>query len=280
MASQRVFQLVWILFFAGFGGVSTISSQGAAYDLYLFAGQSNMDGRGKAAELNDAQRTLFTNIIIYYRNPPHSTEGWKPLGPGYSIAPGYKGGLPSPTFGPEMGFAFAMNATQPSRQFAFIKGSKGGSSLSKDWKPGAKGQPETQGPCYRNFLETIRLATNALAQAGHSFQWRGLLWHQGESDAKSTTEEYQQRLTAFMARLRDDIGTPNLPVVVGDLFDNGERDTVRAALRAVGTSGPQYGFASAKGTKTWDNGTHFDVPSQLLLGQRYAEAILKIYAER
>ncbi len=78
------------------------------YDVYLLAGQSNMDGRGKAADLSEAQRQPFEEAIIFYRNPPAASDGWKPLAPGYSIAPGYKGGLPSPTFGPEIGFARSM----------------------------------------------------------------------------------------------------------------------------------------------------------------------------
>ncbi len=67
-----------------------LPARAANYDVYLFAGQSNMDGRGKVADLSAEQR----------------------------------------------------------RPFAFIKGSKGGTSLSRDWKPGT-------GPCYRNLIETV-----------------------------------------------------------------------------------------------------------------------------
>ncbi len=249
---------------------------GADYDVYLFAGQSNMDGRGSADDLNESQRQPFEDVVIYYRRPPHTTDGWKALGPGYSIPPRYNGGLPSTTFGPELGFALAMTKALPERQFAFIKGSQGGTSLRADWNPGHTGQPETQGPCYRNFLETIRLATNDLTQAGHSLRLCGLLWHQGESDSKSAADVYQQQLLQFVARIREDTGVADLPVVVGEVFDNGERDAIRAALHTVGNSGPRLGFVSSEGTTTWDNGTHFDAASQLLLGQRYAQAMLTI----
>lgn len=252
------------------------AASGADCDVYLMAGQSNMDGRGKADNLTEAQRQLFQDVVIYYRNPPHTTEGWKPLGPGYSIAPKYKGGLPSPTFGPELGFAMVMSKAQPARQLALIKGSKGGTSLREDWHPGVKGKPDTQGPCYRNFVETIRLATDELTEGGQSFKLCGLLWHQGESDSKSSTDVYQKRLLQFIARIREDTGVADLPAVVGEVFDNGKRDSVRAALRAVGTSGPRLGFVSAEGTKTFDSGTHFDAASQWKLGERYAEAMLKI----
>jgi lysophospholipase L1-like esterase len=36
------------------------------------------------------------------------------------------------------------------------------------------------------------------------------------------------------------------------------------------------GFASAEGLKTWDGGTHFDAAGQIALGERFAEAMLKL----
>ncbi|MCX5683085.1 MAG: hypothetical protein NT049_05295 [Planctomycetota bacterium] len=251
-----------------------------AYDLYLLAGQSNMDGRGKAADLIETQRKPFESAVIFYRNPPASSETFKPLAPGYSIAPGYKGGLPSQTFGPEIGFALAMTRAAPAVPLALIKGSKGGTSLSKDWAPGAKGKPDTQGPCYRNFIETVAMATGQLKRDGHTFTLRGLLWHQGESDASSPAEVYEQRLAEFIARVREDLAAPDLPVVVGEVFDNGKRDTVRAALRATPAKVPHTGFASVEGLKTWDAGTHFDAAGQIILGERFAEAMLKLVSAK
>ncbi len=109
-------------------------------------------------------------------------------------------------FGPEIGFAASMIDARKDNPIALIKGSKGGTSLSKDWNPGTKGKPESQGPCYRNFIETIRLADKALEERGDSATLRGILWHQGESDASSSAARYQEELTNFIARLRDDVG--------------------------------------------------------------------------
>jgi iduronate 2-sulfatase len=248
---------------------------GTHYDLYLLVGQSNMDGRGKAKDLTPDQREPAP-AIIFYRNPPASSDGWKPLGPGYSTAPGYKGSLPSPTFGPEIGFAVAMLAAQPDHPLALIKGSKGGTSLAKDWKPGEKDKPQTQGPCYRNMIETIHLALKELASRGDTYTLDGILWHQGESDSRSTEEVYLQELTTLIARMREDVGQPDLPFVIGEVYNNGKRDAVRAAQQAVAKAVPHVGFASADGLKTWDGGTHFDAASQLLMGKRFAEATLKL----
>lgn len=251
-------------------------ANGADYDLYLFAGQSNMDGRGQTANLTEAQQRPSEKTIIFYRNPPYASDGWQPLAPGFSIPPKHKSGVPSPTFGPEIGFASAMEQAQPDRRFGFIKGSKGGTSLRRDWNPGKKEDPDSQGMIYRNFIETVRLATNALSKDGHTYKLRGLFWHQGESDSKSSAETYHRRLAEFAARIREDLNAPRLPIVVGEVFDNGKRDGVRKALRQFGESESAGGFVSSAGTTTWDPGTHFDARSQLLLGGRYAEAMLQL----
>lgn len=252
------------------------ATKGEEFELYLLAGQSNMDGRGKAAKLTEEQRRPSKHAIIFYRNPPHHSEGWKPLEPGYSIAPKYKGGLPSGTFGPELGFVAALTKAQAGKNFAIIKGSKGGTSLRVDWKPGEKGKPETQGPRYRHFIETIRLAKAALKEDGNTAKLRGLIWHQGESDAKAGAKIHQERLAQFMARIREDTGEAKLPIVLGQVFDNEKRDKVREAILKASEADRLTGFISAEGTTTWDQGTHFDAKSQLVLGERFAEAILEL----
>ena len=255
-----------------------LTLQGLDYDLYLFAGQSNMDGRGKTADLSEAQRRPSENTIIFYRNPPHASDAWQALAPGFSIPPKHRGGIPSPTFGPEIGFTEAMSKAQPGRRFAFVKGSKGGTSLRTDWQPGVKGEPDSQGSIYRNFIETVRLAVSALTADGYTFQLRALLWHQGESDSKSSADLHHRRLVEFAARVREDLESPKLPIVVGEVFDNGGRDSVRAALRLLAEGDPACALVSSSGTTTWDPGTHFDAKSQLLLGHRYADAVLKLSA--
>lgn len=199
----------------------------ADYDVYLLAGQSNMDGRGAVSDLDDQRRAPFDDAIIFYRNLQASSEDWRPLGPGFSIPVKYKGGLPSPTFGPELGFAAAMFEAHPIRKLALIKGSKGGTNLRADWKPRTHGDPNSQGPRYRDFIETIEIATKKLSDRGDTYTLHGLLWHQGESDAKSKTEVYQKRLKKFFVRIREDVGVPDPPVVVGFVLLSQKFENIR-----------------------------------------------------
>ena len=235
-----------------------------------------MDGRGKVSELSEAQQKPSDQAIIFYRNSKTSSDGWQPLKPGFSLPPKYRDKLPSPTFGLEIGFAEAMLKAQPNAKLALIKGSQGGTNLRADWKPGVKGDPESQGPQYRDLVKTIQLATSELSKRGDTYTIRGLLWHQGESDKKSKPKLYAGRLNELIARIREDVGVPDLPVVVGEVFDNGERDNVRKATQNVAKASPTVGLVTCEDTKTSDPGTHFDTASQLILGSRYAEQIRKL----
>lgn len=251
------------------------------YDVYVLAGQSNMDGRGVASELTEAQRVPIDNAIIYYRNELISSEGWKPLATGFSVPPKHKSGLPSPTFGPEIGFARAMSQSSRAAdgslaKLALIKGSRGGTSLRKDWNPGIQGDPQSQGPQYRDMIETIGIALAELEQRGDTWECKGLLWHQGESDSQSSAKVHQGRLNALIARFREDLQVDDLPVVLGQVDDNGKRDGVREAIEAVSGQGVRVGLVAAEGLTTWDEGTHFDAKSQLEMGERFAEQVIRI----
>ena len=257
----------------------TLASQSASgenYDVYLLAGQSNMDGRGMVSKLSDEQQKPIDQAIIFYRNEKISSDGWQPLEPGFSLPPKYRGKLPSPTFGLEIGFARAILKTQPEIKLALIKGSKGGTNLRADWKPGVNGNKASQGPQYRDFIETIQLATAELTKRGDTFTIRGLLWHQGEADKKLSLKGYARRLNTLIDRIREDVGVSDLPVVVGEVFDNGKRDSVREATQSVAKASLTVGLATCEGTTTIDPGTHFDAASQLLMGERYAEQMKKL----
>ena len=235
-----------------------------------------MDGRGLNSDLTDAEVDAVKGAIIFYNNPPLTTAGWVPLKPGYSRPPKYKAQLPSPKFGPEIGFATEMLRASQQQKIAIIKASEGGTNLRSDWQPGVAEDPAGQGPCYRNFVETIKLATDQLTKEGHTYEIRAMLWHQGESDSKAAPKIHQERLTNLIARVRSDCKIPELPVVLGQVFDNGKRDKVRTAIQATAEAVDHVSLVTAEGLTTWDEGTHFDAASQITLGQRFAKQTMEI----
>lgn len=258
--------------------VSVITmSATAATKVFILAGQSNMDGRGKKSELTgDLEKWAKpqADVRIAYSNStirgPYTSGGFKPLEPGYSVPPGsnklgdkYK--LPAATFGPEVSFGRTIADALPSDKIVIIKFSEGGTSLHKDWK---LDQPAG---LYEQFLAFTQ---KSLKDLNDTYELAGMVWHQGEADASLKAGEYQKLLTAFIERVRKDLNAPQLPFVVAEVFDNKERDAVRSAQRATTQAVAQTIFVPASDLTTNDHGTHFDTKSQITLGQRIARACL------
>ena len=249
------------------------------YEVFLLAGQSNMDGRGAKKDLVGELASYAKpqpDVLIAFaagglHRPLTMSQGFVPLEPGYSGTPGQKaGGLPTGTFGPELSFGRTMANGLPGKHVALIKYAEGGTNLRADWNPDQKGS------LYEKFIDFTHVSIKALKDRGDTCELRGMIWHQGESDASLPTDQYQKMLTEFIRRVRTDLASKDLPFVIGEVYDNGKRDSVRTAQQAVAKTVAVTYFASAKGLKTFDGGTHFDAASQIELGQRLAEPLLKL----
>lgn len=255
-------------------------ARAAQYDVFLIAGQSNCDGRGAAADLTGELARYAApqpDVPIAYscsslRGPILTSGGFQPLQPGWSVAPGkYKPkSLPSGTFGPEVSFGRAMADALPDRHIALIKYAEGGTSLKKDWNPAVRDR------LYDAFLAFVAEQLKVLTDRGDTYTLRGMIWHQGESDASLPEGEYQTLLTDFIAKVREALGVPELPFGIGEVYDNGKRDRVRAGQRATAEAVAGAFFVSAEGLKTLDAGTHFDAASQIELGTRFGAGMVGV----
>lgn len=255
---------------AALSGVALLGTAAGAradhYEVFLVAGQSNCDGRGKASELTGPLARWAEpqeNVLVAYscsklRGPVLTSDGFQTLRPGWSVAPGRDRPtkLPSGTFGPEVSFGRGMADRLQGKKVALVKFAEGGTSLAKDWNP------EVKDRLYPAFLDFTRKSLKVLKDKGHTCTLRGMIWHQGESDAGLTAEEYQKHLTAFIARVRADIGVPDLPFGVGEVYDNGKRDTVRAAQKATAEKVKGVFLVPADGLKTFDGGRTSTPPAR------------------
>jgi len=247
------------------------------YEVFLRAGQSNMDGRApikdlvgdlaKYAKVND--KVLINFSAGGLKRPLTVSNGLKPLQPGYSGTPGNKNAnsLPTKTFGPEVSFGPAIAEALPGKKVLLIKFAEGGTSLGKDWNPNAKGK------LYENFIKFVKATQEMLKTKGDTCEIRGMLWHQGESDAGMAPGKYQEALTEFIAKVRGDLGVKDLPFVIGQVYDNGKRTNIIADQKATAKAVPKTGFLDAAGLETYDKGTHFDAKSQIEMGKRFAREI-------
>ena len=216
--------------------------------LFLLMGQSNMSGRG-AIEAQD----LVTDPRIWMMNkemnwvlakaPIHFDNGAARVGLAGE-------------------FAKTLVANDPNINVGLIPTAVGGTSLDK-WKAGDE------------------LYTNAVTRAREAMkhgQLAGILWHQGESDAKAAkVATYAERFSAMIAQLRTDLDAENVPVIMGELVPTRAANAgFDAALPAISAAVPLCTWVSSEGLSARKDNIHFDSASQRTLGKRYAAAFLEI----
>lgn len=255
-------------------GLLGLNASAADVDVYILAGQSNMDGRGVAEQLPEQLRSVQREVLIYYAHPadpkkqgeePTRSDAWQPVGAGYSVPTRSRRiELPSKTFGPEVSFAHAMNKAQPKgNRLAILKVSRGGTNLKSDWSP--------TGYMYQGLVKEIDKSLKALADKGHAATVRGVLWHQGESDSRHV-QTYPGELETLIANLREKLASPTLPFLIGELAPTKPK-AFREMQRKIAADNEGVFFVSSAELTTADK-THFDAASQVTLGQRFADVFL------
>lgn len=183
-------------------------------DLWLLAGQSNMDGYGKLIDVDEpghgvscffygnrwgiAQDPLCSLMESVY--PVH----WHVKGDRQEILHAIQrdrvhgGGLGVP-FGKYM-------LEQTGIPIGLIMASHGGTSMS-EWDPARAG--EGGNSLYGAMLKIVQEVGGKV---------KGCLWYQGESDAMpGKAEHYYERMKQLISSLREDLGDPRLPFIYAQL---------------------------------------------------------------
>ena len=262
-------------------------------DVYILAGQSNMDGRGQVNDLSAAQlASLENDTMISFLNPgsereramPTSnpndldagTNGFTALVPGGFSVDGTSARVLTPSFGPELSFGASIaEATGSNNQIALIKVSRGGTNLRNNWRADTTvddGPDEPIGYLYRALLEEVTTRLADLEADGFTPIVRGFVWHQGESDSNQVSG-YADRFVEFVEGVRAEFGA-DIPFVLGELSRTRDASPpFNANLPTVVARAPGLSFVSSEGLTTpADDTTHFDADGQIELGQRYAAA--------
>ena len=225
--------------------------------LFLLAGQSNMAGRGPLPEgppsEPDPNITFLTEDMTWSiaRDPLHFDRP-----PGCGVGPG-------------LSFARRVRERHPDWTIGLVPTAMGGSPL-ENWQPGRP-----------LLVEALRRARHAL----DSGVFRAVLWHQGEKDSSSmeTARTYGERLAKTIGGFRDGIGDPDLPFIAGEIGAFlAERPgpefpglhLVNAAIRELPKQVSNTAWVSAEGLTHKGDQVHLDTPSQIVFGNRYAEAYL------
>ena len=236
----------------------TTSRADTALQVFLLAGQSNMAGRG-AVEARDS----IVDLRVLRLGPDMR---WAPaVDPLHWDKPAIVG------VGPGRSFGLALAARHPTGRIGLVPAAVGGSPISS-WEPGAV-DPATRTRPYDDAMARVRAAL------GDGGRVRGILWHQGESDATAERSVvYAAKLRALIERFRSDLGDPDLPFVIGQLGEfpgrpwSADMRRVDSVHRAIAASTPNVAFVSTQGLRDKGDAVHFDAAAARELGARYAAA--------
>ncbi len=223
--------------------------------IYLCIGQSNMAGRAPFTE-EDAKpidRCLLLNAEDQWEAAAiplnkHSTIrkqiGMQKMNPSYM-------------------FAKTMLDADKDITIGLVVNAKGGTRIDQ-WEKGMeKHKPEE--PFYAQAIRRTKIAM----QTG---TLKGIIWHQGEANRKDP--KYIEKISQFIANLREDLGTPDLPFVCGQI-NMAEDQLINTLILELPKQVPHTGVVSAEGLVAMD-AWHFDRPSMIELGTRYGNKMLEV----
>jgi acetyl esterase/lipase len=230
------------------------------FHLYLLAGQSNMAGRGAVEEQD---RTPHPRVFTLNADGQW-VQATEPL---HFDKPKVAG------VGPGLAFARVMAEASPDVTIGLIPCAVGGTPISS-WQPG-KTDPATKTTPYDTAIARAK-------RARQDGTLKGLLWHQGESDAtEQLAPKYGNILEFTLSRFRDDLGVDDLPIVVGELApfklkDDPHAQRVNTELKYCPARLAYCASVSADGLTHKGDNLHLDSASARGLGKRYATAMLEL----
>ena len=261
---------------------------GAEADIWVLAGQSNMQGSGLITReykanpkilmfgLNNewmpavppthrvytAAAPVFKNLIMA-KNPGVTEEAWKKMSDGEARKPA---GL----IGPDLSFAESI-VSATGRNIGLLPCALGATSMA-DWNPANNDQGALS--LYGNMIERIRMVGGRI---------KGVLWYQGESEAGSqaTIDGFPTAFLNLVDSIRRDTAIPDLPFIYVQIsrfcYENQNSasgwEAIREQQRRVASSRPNLWMVPAIDLPL-DDLIHIGGPGQERLGRRLAEVAL------
>lgn len=242
-------------------GTTTAKAYTPGYQVYLLMGQSNMAGRGAlTAEYLAMKYERVWMLDKEYKWVParHPLHFDKPAVAGV---------------GPGLSFGEAIAKAYPQDTIGLVPCAVGGTTISK-WEPGAYDEHTHTHP-YDDAVRRIK-------EAQKKGTIRGIIWLQGEGDSNpKSLEQYAGRIAVLIARLRKEVGDPNLPFIAGELGHYKEKFIpFNQKLAQLPQQVPFTRTVSAAGLKDRGDTLHFDSPSATAYGKRFARGMLELQQKK
>jgi Carbohydrate esterase, sialic acid-specific acetylesterase len=264
---------------------------GKKLKIFLFAGQSNMEGRANGNALTTGERERLDRAqkrvqLAFNRQPVGPLDVVKPSD---EIKEIYQRDT---IFGPELFFGLALAEAWPDQRMLLVKYTAGATSLygawNADWtEEKAAVTNEADSPkLYTDFIGDTRKLLAAYNPG--DYQICAMFWVQGETDSNirefgpEPAEQYGQNLRRFIEQLRTDLNSPELPFL---LLQVGAGKVVKGMKQTAHTV-PNVIFLPQSPDPQSDlylqrmkNG-HYNYEGMKRIGERFAETFLGEYASR
>lgn len=264
MKSRLISVLILLLFTCFLSASAQNKVDSNEYDVFLLIGQSNMAGRGYMTEKD---MEVFDKNVFILNDAGEVVPATNPLNQYSSIRKGMSIQRINP------GFSFSKKiAKKTKRKILLVVNARGGTTLSQ-WSKGEGGEGY--------YEEAVRRTKQAM-QYGNL---KAILWHQGCGDSKKT-DVYLDKLAVFVQNLRTDLGA-DVPFIAGELGQ--WRSNVAAfneMIHSISEYIPDSDWVSSDGGlpiaspdpegKPNMKDPHFDCKSQIIIGKRYADKVLKM----
>lgn len=166
------------------------------FRVFILMGQSNMNGSGRAEDLEAPYNQTHERIRIW------ANGRWEYMVPGNK-------------FGPGVSLAHQLADFWPDDTIGIIKVSAGATGISafeKNWsfERAQRSKDGKKGSLYNDLM-------NAVAEAKRisNPEFCGFVWKQASADGKKgLAEEYSRNLKQLISDLREDLGVSNLPTFI------------------------------------------------------------------
>jgi len=229
--------------------------------IFIMAGQSNMAGRGFVEPQDTIPNRRIITIDksgewIYAKEPLHFYE-------------------PNLT-GLDCGMAFSkklLKSLSNNISIGIIPCAVGGSSIEQ-W-------------LYNKTHRGVTLLTNFKNKVNFAKNYgeiKGILWHQGESNAKTELiPKYSSNLDSLLEVFRGIVDNDSLPILIGELGNFAEPkekqnkwDSINHIIHNYAMKNEKIAVIKTKDLKHKGDNVHFDSESQRKIGERFAEKYIEI----
>jgi len=255
---KKIALLLWVLM------VTSSCSQKKEKWIFILAGQSNMAGRG----LVEPQDTISDSSIFMLNKEMELVRAKEPL---HYYEPNLMGLDCGLSFAKELRSNLSSNI-----EIVLVPCAVGGSSINQ-W---LNDSSHRNVKLYSNFKQRVTYAKTVGTV-------KGILWHQGESDAHpKKLPLYENELEKLFKNFRTDVGNEKLPIIMGELGDYVEPEeknrnwkSLNNILHKISEKDDYLFLITSKGLESNPDKVHFNSEAQRELGKRFATQYLKIIEE-